>query len=132
MSRTDFIGDCFTMIRNAIQAKKEDLYIPHSVGMATICGILKDEGYLDNFKEVDLEKFKKIRVYLKYIEKNKNAITEIRRLSRPGRRVYMACADVPRALNGYGITIVSTSSGLLTDKQAREKGVGGEIVGQVW
>ncbi len=132
MSRTDLLSDCFTIIRNAIQAKKEDCYIPHSIIMSRICTILKDEGYLDNFKEVDLEHFKKIRVYLGYDEKNKNPISEIKRVSRPGRRVYMASKDVPRALNGYGLTIVSTSSGVLTDRQAREKGVGGEVIGQVW
>jgi small subunit ribosomal protein S8 len=132
MSRTDLIGDSFTMIRNAIQAEKEDLYVPYSTIVSKICGILKEEGYLDNFKEVDLENFKKIRVYLKYDEKNKNAISAIKRVSRPGRRVYMACRDVPRALDGYGLTLVSTSSGILTDRQAREKGVGGEVVGQVW
>ena len=131
MSRTDLIGDCFTMIRNAASAHKEDIYIPYSKVVAKICDILKAEGYLENYKEVDLERWKKIKVYLRYDDKD-SVIKQIQRVSKPGRRVYVACDDIPAALDGYGITLVSTSSGIMTDKQAREKRVGGEILGMVW
>jgi len=125
------ISDSFTIIRNAITAHKEDAVIPYSGPMLKICSILKDEGYLENYKEIDLERFKKIKIYLKY-ESKKCVLHEIQRISKPGRRVYMACKDIPTALDGYGVTIVSSSAGILTDKQAKDKGVGGEIVGMVW
>ena len=131
MSRVDLISDCFTVIRNAVTAHKEDALIPHSGMMAKICAILKDEGYLENYKEIDLEHSKQIKVYLKY-EAKKSVLHEIQRISKPGRRVYMACKDIPVALDGYGLTIVSSSAGIMTDKQAREKGVGGEVIGMVW
>ena len=131
MSRTDLISDCFTMIRNAVRAYKEDVTIPYSYVMAKVCGILKSEGYLENYKEVDLEHTKTIKVYLKY-EGKKSPLSQIKRVSRPGRRVYVGSEDIPASLDGYGITIVSTSSGIMTDKQAREKRVGGEVLGMVW
>ncbi len=131
MSRTDLISDSFTVIRNASKARKEEAYIPYSKAMLKICEILKAEGYLENFKEVDLEKYKKIKVYFKYDNK-KSIITQIQKISKPGRRVYVRAEDVPSSLQGYGITIMSTSSGVLTDKQAKEKGIGGEIVGKIW
>ena len=131
MSRTDLISDAFTIIRNAVRAKKEDAYIPHSNPLSKICEILKNEGYLENFKEVDLEKFKKIKVYLKY-EGKKNVISQIKRVSSPGRRVYADRKNVPITLGGYGVTLVSTSGGILTDRQAKEKGIGGEVIGMVW
>ncbi|NQT28611.1 MAG: 30S ribosomal protein S8, partial [Candidatus Omnitrophica bacterium] len=96
-----------------------------------ICEILKNEGYLENFKEVDLEKFKKIKVYLKYDGK-KSVITQIKKVSLPGRRVYADKKSIPAALDGYGVTLVSTSGGIITDRQAKEKGVGGEVIGMVW
>lgn len=131
MSRTDLISDAFTIVRNALRAKKDDVYIPYSNSLLKICEILKNEGYLENFKEVNLEKFKKIKVYLRY-EGKKSAITQIKKVSSPGRRVYMKGKDVPSALGGYGVTLVSTSGGILTDRQAKEKGIGGEVIGMVW
>ena len=131
MSRTDLISDAFTVIRNAARAKQEETYIPYSNSLLRICGILKDEGYLENFKEVDLENLKKIKVYLKYDGKN-SAIRQIKKVSRPGRRFYAKSKDVPSTLQGYGVTIVSTSKGIFTNKEAREKGVGGEVIGMVW
>lgn len=131
MSRVDLISDCFTIIRNAVAARKEDVIIPHSKVMAKICAILKDEGYLENYKEIDLEHSKRIKVYLKYDAKQ-SVLHAIQRISKPGRRVYMACKDIPKTLDGYGLTIVSSSAGILTDKQAREKGIGGEVIGMVW
>jgi small subunit ribosomal protein S8 len=131
MSRTDLISDAFTVIRNATRAKKEEVYVPYSNILLKICEILKKEGYLENFKEVELEKFKKIKVYLKY-EGKKSVIKQIQKVSSPGRRVYAKRGDVPSTLQGYGVTIVSTSAGIFTDKEAREKGVGGEVIGRVW
>jgi len=131
MSRTDLISDGFTIIRNAFRAKKEDAHIPYSNPLLKICEIFKKEGYLENFKEVDLEKFKKIKVYLRY-EGNKSVITQIKRVSTPGRRVYTTGKRIPSALGGYGVTLISTSGGILTGRQAKEKGVGGEVIGMIW
>ncbi len=131
MSRTDLISDAFTVIRNACRAKKEDAYIPLSKSILKICEILKKEGYIENYKEVEVGTFKKIKVYLKYDGK-KSAITQIQKISKPGRRVYTKRTTIPSALRGYGVTIVSTSAGVFTDKEAREKGVGGEVMGMVW
>jgi len=130
MSRTDLISDGFTIIRNGGRAKKEEVYIPCSKSLLRICEILKVEGYLDNFKEVDLGSLKKIKVYLKY-EGKKSVISQIERVSTPGRRVYAKRKSVPITLNGYGLTLVSTSGGIITDKEAKEKGIGGEVMGRV-
>ena len=131
MSRTDLISDGFTIIRNGTRAKKEEVYILCSKPLLSICEILKREGYVDNFKEIDLESFKKIKVYLKY-EGKKSVISQIERVSTPGRRVYAKRKGVPITLNGYGVTLVSTSEGIITDKEAKEKGIGGEVMGRVW
>ena len=131
MSRTDLISDVFTIIRNASRARKEDAYVPQSKTVLKICEILKSEGYLENFKEVQVDNFKKIKVYLKY-EGKKGVINQIKKVSTPGRRVYATRKSIPSSLQGYGVTIVSTSFGILTDKEAREKGIGGEVVGMVW
>ncbi len=131
MSRTDTVSDAFTIIRNAARAHKEEAYIPYSNLLLKICEILKKEGYLENFKEVELEAFKKIKVYLKY-EGKKSVITQIEKVSTPGKRVYAKKVEVPSTLQGYGVTIVSTSAGVFTDKEARQKGVGGEIIGRIW
>ena len=131
MSRTDLIGDAFTIIRNGVMVQKEEVVIPHSILLAKVCDILKNEGYIENFAEVDLGNYKQLKVYLRYQNK-KSALTEIKRVSKPGRRVYVSSNDVPVALNGYGVTLMSTSSGILTDKEAKEKGTGGEVIGMVW
>lgn len=131
MSRTDLISDAFTIIRNAFKANKEDTYIPYSNSLARICEILKKEGYLENFKEVELERFKKIKIYLKYAGK-KSVISQIKKISSPGRRVYTKKKDIPVTLNGYGVTLISTSRGIFTDKEAKAKGIGGEVIGMVW
>ena len=131
MSRTDLISDVFTIIRNASRASIEETYVPQSNSVLKICEILKAEGYLENFKEVDLENHKKIKLYLKYNDK-KPAITQIKKVSRPGRRMYVGSKSIPRALDGYGVTIVSTSSGIVTGIKAKEMGLGGEVIGMVW
>jgi small subunit ribosomal protein S8 len=131
MSRTDLISDAFTIIRNASRAKKEETYIPYSNSLLRICEILKQEGYLENFKDIDLEGYKQIKVYLKY-EGKKSVINQIKKVSTPGRRVYAKRDAIPLVLRGYGIALVSTSSGILTDKEAKAKGVGGEVIGMIW
>ncbi|MDD5583561.1 MAG: 30S ribosomal protein S8 [Candidatus Omnitrophica bacterium] len=127
----DMIADTFTIIRNATRAQKEDTLIPYSKVFARVCDILKDNGYIENFKEVDLEGYKKIKVYFKY-ERKRCTLTQIARVSRPGRRVFVTKNKVPSILRGFGIAIVSTSKGIFTDKEAREKNLGGELLGKVW
>jgi small subunit ribosomal protein S8 len=131
MSRTDLVADSFTMIRNAIGVRQDDVSIPYSGSLLKICEILKNEGYIENFKEVDVNNRKHIKVYLKYDGK-KSAISEIKRISRPGRRIYVQRDKIHSVLQGHGIAMISTSSGILTDREARAKGIGGEYVGLVW
>ena len=131
MSRNDLMSDSFTIIRNAARVRKEDAYIPYSKVIFEVCAILKKEGYIENFKEVDLDNFKKIKVYLKYDGK-KSVIIQLNRVSTPGRRSYLKRDEIKPVLNGYGLGIISTSLGMLTDKEAKEKGVGGEFIGEVW
>ncbi|MCD6229106.1 MAG: 30S ribosomal protein S8 [Candidatus Omnitrophota bacterium] len=131
MSRTDLLADAFTMIRNAVRAKKEEAIIPHSKILLRIIEILKSEGYIENFKEMDVPPRKMIKVYLKYDGK-KSAINDIQRISKPGRRIYAKRKNIPRIFQGYGIAIISTSKGILTDKEARKEGIGGEVIGYVW
>ncbi|MFA5118373.1 MAG: 30S ribosomal protein S8 [Candidatus Omnitrophota bacterium] len=131
MSRTDLIADNFTMIRNAIMAKKENLDIPASKMTKSILEILKREGYIETFKLLEDKKQGMFRVYLKYIG-SKPAIRNIKRISKPGLRIYVKHQKVPSVLRGRGLAIVSTPMGLITDKEAKEKGVGGEIIGYIW
>lgn len=131
MSRTDLIADAFSMIRNAIMAKKENLDIPSSNMLKAILGILKRENYIDTFKEIEDKKQGTLRVYLKY-SAGKSAIRNIKRVSKPGLRKYVKQTKVPRVLRGRGLAIISTSRGVITDVQARELGVGGEIIGYIW
>lgn len=131
MSRTDLISDAFTIIRNAINVKKEEALIPYSKLLLKVCEILKKKDYIENFKDIDLGGFKKIKVYLKY-EGKKSVISKIRKVSKPGRRVYLGKSAVPHVLRGYGTGIISTSLGVLTDEEARQKGVGGEFLGEIW
>ena len=132
MSRTDLIADAFTTIRNAVRVKKEETLIPYSKLLLKIMEILKREGYIENFKELDIPgRFKMIKVYLKYQGK-KSVINDIQRVSKPGRRIYVDKKSIPRVFQGYGVAIISTSCGVLTDKEARKLGVGGEYIGYVW
>ncbi|MFA6216123.1 MAG: 30S ribosomal protein S8 [Candidatus Omnitrophota bacterium] len=131
MSRTDLIADNFTMIRNAVMAKKENLDIPASKMTKSILEILKREGYIETFKLLEDKKQGMFRVYLKYIA-SKSAIRNIKRISTPGLRIYVKHQKVPSVLRGRGLAIVSTPMGLITDKEAKEKGLGGEIIGYVW
>jgi len=131
MSRTDLIADNFTMIRNAVMAKKEAVDLPASGTMKSILEILKRESYIENFKLIEDKKQGVLRVYLRYLS-GKPAIRNISRVSRPGLRTYVRSAKVPSVLRGRGLAIVSTSKGVVTDKEAREYGVGGEIIGYIW
>lgn len=131
MSRTDLIADVFTIIRNAIMVKKDAVDLPASNSIKSIMAILKENDYIDNFKLIEDKKQGLVRVYLKYTA-GKSAIRNIKRVSRPGLRVYSGSKKLPVVLRGRGIAIVSTSKGMLSDKAARELGVGGEIVGYIW
>lgn len=131
MSRTDLIADTFTMIRNAIMANRENLDVPASRLSKDILDILKRENYIDNYKLIEDKKQGILRIYLKYTG-NKSAIRTIKRVSRPGLRIYVKRDKVPSVLRGRGIAIISTSKGILTNKEAKEQGVGGEVIGYVW
>lgn len=131
MSRTDLLADTFTIIRNALMAKKENVEVLYSRTTQAIIAILKKENYLDNFKLIEDKKQNRLRVYLKYTA-GKSAIKNIRRISTPGRRSYVKKDKVPLVLRGKGIAILSTSQGILTDREAREKKLGGEVLGYIW
>ncbi|MCM8787589.1 MAG: 30S ribosomal protein S8 [Candidatus Omnitrophica bacterium] len=127
----DLISDSFTIIRNAVSAKKEEVLIPYSKLILKICEVLKDEGYIDNFKIAEYNNFKKIKVYLKY-EMKKSVLHQIVRVSRPSRRIYVKAEDIKDVLGGYGISIISTSKGIFSNKQAKKLKIGGELIGLVW
>lgn len=131
MSRTDLVADAFTIIRNAIMASKESVDVPSSNAVKSILEILKKENYIDNFKLIDDKKQGLARIYLKYTA-GKPAIRNIKRISRPGLRVYVKKDKIPSVLRGRGMAIISTSRGVKTDKEARELGAGGEVIGYIW
>lgn len=131
MSRTDLIADAFTIIRNAIMVKKENVDIPASGTIKSILDILKKENYIDTFKEIEDKKQGILRVYLRYLA-GKSAIQNLKRISKPGLRTYVRREKVPLVLRGKGLAVISTSKGIVTDKQARELGVGGEVIGYIW
>jgi len=131
MSRTDLIADVFTMVRNAIMAKKENVDVPASNTIKSVLEILKHEGYIENFKLMEDKKQGKIRIYLKYFA-GKSAIRNIKRISKPSLRVYSKKQKIPSILRGRGLAIISTSKGIVSDKQARDLGVGGEIIAYIW
>lgn len=131
MSRTDLLADVFTIIRNSIMIKRENVDIPAMSTMKAILAILKKEGYIDNFKEVEDKRQGMLRVYLKYTL-GKSAIKGIRRISRPGLRVYVKRDKIPNVLRGKGLAILSTPKGIMSNKEAREAGMGGEVLCYVW
>lgn len=131
MYLTDPIADMLTRIRNANAVMHEKVDIPHSTLKDKIAEILKEEGYIANYKVVTDGNKKSIRVYLKYDGKDR-IIKGIKRISKPGRRVYSSVEDMPRVLSGLGIAIISTSKGIVTDRVARRENVGGEILAFVW
>lgn len=131
MSRTDLIADVFTIIRNGIMAKKDIVDIPSSNTISAILGILKNQQYIEDYKVIEDKKQGIARVHLKYTA-GIAAIKNIKRISRPGLRVYVKRGEVPSVLKGRGIAIISTSKGIVTDSQARESGLGGEVIGYIW
>lgn len=132
MSMTDPIADLLTRIRNALQAKHASVEIPKSRMKVEIVKILRDEGYIDDFSVLDDEIQGKIDVRLRYLGDGTRSITGLERVSRPGRRVYCGKGEIPRVLNGLGITILSTSKGVMTGQTCRDQGVGGEVLCNVW
>lgn len=129
---TDPIADFLTRIRNANTVYHETAEIPASNMKKAIAGILKEEGFIKDYEVIDDGKQGIIRIYLKYGSNRERVITGLRRISKPGRRVYARKDEVPRVLGGLGIAILSTSKGIVTDKQARRLGVGGEVLCYVW
>ena len=132
MHITDPIADMLTRIRNASSAKHESVDIPASNMKKSIAQILLDEGYIKNFQIVDDGTQGIIRVTLKYVNGKEKVISGLRRVSKPGLRVYAGADELPRVLRGLGIAIISTSKGVMTDKKARELHVGGEVLAFVW
>ena len=132
MQITDPIADLLTRIRNASSAKHETVEVPASKMKKTIVEILFAEGYIKKYEVIDDERQGMIKIWLKYVEGKKAVISGIKRVSKPGLRVYASKEDMPRVLKGLGIAIVSTSKGLMTDKQARRENVGGEVLAFVW
>ncbi|HIQ61257.1 MULTISPECIES: 30S ribosomal protein S8 [Pseudoflavonifractor] len=133
MQITDPIADMLTRIRNANNAKHDTVDVPASNMKKAIAQILLDEGYIKNFQTINDGTQGVIRITLKYVQPGKEkAITGLRRVSKPGLRVYAGAEELPRVLRGLGIAIVSTSKGVMTDKKAREAHVGGEVLAFVW
>lgn len=132
MGMTDPVADLLTRVRNASGAKFAKVDIPSSKLKVQIARILKDEGYIKNFKVIKDNRQGILRIYLRYDEKNRGVIQRVVRVSRPSRRVYAGNEAIPKILNGLGISILSTSKGILTDREARKQGVGGEIMCSLW
>ncbi len=133
MTMSDPIADMLTRIRNANTAKHDTVDIPSSKIKLSIAQILLEEGYVKNVELVDNGNFKDIRVTLKYgADKNDKILTGLKRISKPGLRIYVGKDDVPKVLDGLGTAILSTSQGVITDKQARELQIGGEVIAFIW
>ncbi|AXI07607.1 30S ribosomal protein S8 [Oceanobacillus zhaokaii] len=132
MVMTDPIADMLTRIRNANTVKHEQLELPASKMKKDIADILKREGFVKDYELIEDNKQGVLRIFLKYGVNEERVITGIKRISKPGLRVYAKANEVPRVLNGLGIAIVSTSKGVLSDKEARSQAVGGEVVAYVW
>ncbi len=132
MNTTDPIADMLTRIRNANSAKHKTVDVPASKMKTAIAEILFKEGYIKSFELISNENQGIIRITLKYDEKGTRVIDGIKRISKPGLRVYAGKEELPKVLNGLGIAIISTSKGLKTDKEAREAGIGGEVLAYIW
>lgn len=132
MSMTDPIGDMLTRIRNANMVKHESVEMPSSKMKIEIAKILKKEGYIRDFRYYKFQNKFNLKVFLKYGDKNASTIMGIQRVSKPGRRMYSGKAEIPKVLGGLGVAILSTSKGVMTDKEARDAGIGGELICRVW
>ena len=132
MSMTDPIGDMLTRIRNANMVKHESVEMPSSKMKIEIAKILKKEGYIRDFRYYKFQNKFNLKIFLKYGEKNSNILKGIERVSNPGRRIYSSKENIEKVLGGLGISILTTSKGVLTDKEARNNNVGGEVICRVW
>lgn len=132
MSMTDPIADMLTRIRNANMVKLQKVDIPSSNLKINIATVLKQEGFIKNYKVISDNLQGVLRVYLKYIDEKDSVINEIKRISKPGGRVYKKAEDIPVVKNGLGVAILSTSKGIITDSAARKAGVGGEVICTIW
>ena len=129
---TDPIADMLTRVRNAIQMRYKEVEVPASKNKIEIAKILKEEGFISDYKINENGNFKVMTLTLKYGNRKESVITGLKRISKPGLRVYVKAQDVPRVLNGLGIAIISTSKGIMTDKQARRESLGGEVMAYIW
>ena len=129
---TDPIADMLTRVRNAIQMRYKEVEVPASKYKIEIAKILKEEGFISDYKIKENDNFKVMTLSLKYGNRKESVITGLKRISKPGLRVYVKAQDVPRVLNGLGIAIISTSKGIMTDKQARRESLGGEVMAYIW
>ena len=132
MSMTDPIADMLTRIRNGKMAKLQKVDVPSSNMKVNLANVLKSEGFIKNYKVIADQKQGILRIYLKYIDEKDSVITEITRVSKPGSRRYVKGDEIPSVKNGMGIAILSTSKGVVSDRIAREAGVGGELICTVW
>ncbi len=132
MTLTDPIADMLTRIKNAGMVRKKEVDIPSSKMKAAIAKILKEEGYIRNFKVVDDKKQGILKVFLKYTQDKENAISGLARVSKPGCRIYCKKDSIPKVLDGLGVVIISTSQGVYTGKKCKELGLGGEVLCQIW
>ncbi|MEM9556511.1 MAG: 30S ribosomal protein S8 [Acidobacteriota bacterium] len=132
MSMTDPISDLLTRIRNALLAKHDRLDVPASKLKRNVLALLKREGYIEDFEVIEHTPQDQLRIYLRYSDQGVPAVRRLARVSKPGRRVYRGADDIKPVLHGLGTAIVSTSRGLLTDREAREQRVGGEILCELW
>ncbi|NCD20675.1 MAG: 30S ribosomal protein S8 [Actinobacteria bacterium] len=132
MTMTDPIADMLTRLRNANAAHHESVTMPYSKLKAAIAEILRTEGYIADFSTKDLEVGRELTLVLKFGPNQERAIAGVRRISKPGLRVYAKSTNLPKVLGGLGVAILSTSSGLLTDREAENKGVGGEVLAYIW
>lgn len=128
---TDPIADMITRIKNAFMAERKDLILPHSKTKETIAKLLKENDYIDDFQVIEKTPQSDIKIVLRYVGKL-SAISDVKRVSKPGRRIYVKAGEIPYTLNGYGITILSTNQGIMEDKAARKAKLGGEIICQIW
>ncbi|MEW6355761.1 MAG: 30S ribosomal protein S8 [Planctomycetota bacterium] len=132
MTMTDPIADMVTRMRNALRNRTESVDVPASTVKLSILKVLKREGYINDFKVVDMGRGQNVRIYLKYGPDGQDVITGIERVSKPGCRIYKSVKDLPRVLDGLGIAVVSTPKGMLSDRECRQSKVGGEVVCTVW
>jgi small subunit ribosomal protein S8 len=132
MTPSDPIADMLTRVRNALRARHQKVDVPASKLKMELARILKEEGFILNYKMADEAAGKTIRLYLKYTTANQPAISKIERISRPGCRVYVGSEKIPRVLGGLGINILTTPRGLMTGRDARKENVGGELLCQIW